>query len=92
MTKYFEVLRRDGPARLGKLLIERQISTPALISKDDYISAGSVYSYASLDEAMQAAAALKGSKKLAIAPYVPAALRSEPALELPPLETAGPKG
>ena len=31
-------------------------------------------------------------KKLAILPYVPAALRSEPALELPPLELAGPKG
>ncbi|MBN1235746.1 MAG: DUF5591 domain-containing protein [Methanotrichaceae archaeon] len=92
MTKYFEVLRRDGPARTGKLLSERQISTPALITKDDYVSAGSVYSYASLEDAINAAEALKGQKKLAILPYVPAALHSEPALELPPLELAGPKG
>jgi archaeosine synthase len=92
MTKYFEVLRRDGPARTGKLLSERQISTPALITKDDYVSAGSVYSYASLQDAINAAEALKGQKKLAILPYVPAALRSEPALELPPLELTGPKG
>lgn len=92
MTKYFEVLRRDGPARMGKLLFGRQISTPALISKDDYVSVGSVYSYASLQEAINAAEALRDIEKLAILPYVPSALRSEPALELPPLETSGPKG
>ncbi len=92
MTKYFEVVRRDGPARMGKLLTEPQISTPALITKDDYVSAGSVYSYASLQDATNAAEALRDQKKLAILPYVPAALRSEPALELPPLELAGPKG
>ena len=67
MTKYFEVLRRDGPARMGKLLLERPISTPGLITSDDYISAGSVYSYASMDEAIAAQEALKGQKKLAIA-------------------------
>ncbi|MCX6679488.1 MAG: archaeosine synthase subunit alpha [Methanothrix sp.] len=92
MTKYFEVVRRDGPARMGKLLTEPQISTPALITKDDYVSAGSVYSYASLQDAIKAAEALRDQKKLAILPYVPAALRSEPALELPPQELAGPKG
>ena len=92
MTKYFEVVRRDGPARMGKLLTEPQISTPALITKDDYVSAGSVYSYASLADAINAAEALQGQKKLAILPYVPAALRSEPALQLPPQELAGPKG
>ncbi len=92
MTKYFEVVRRDGPARMGKLLTEPQISTPALITKDDYVSAGSVYSYASLQDAINAAEAFRDQKKLAILPYVPAALRSEPALELPPLELAGPKG
>jgi len=92
MTKYFEVVRRDGPARMGKLLTEPQISTPALITKDNYVSAGSVYSFASLPDAINAAEALKGQKKLAILPYVPSALRSEPALELPPLELAGPKG
>ncbi|MDD2754455.1 MAG: archaeosine synthase subunit alpha [Methanothrix sp.] len=92
MTKYFETVRRDGPARMGKLLTEPQISTPALISKDDYVSAGSIYSYASLQDAINAAEALREQKKLAILPYVPAALRSEPALELPPLDLTGPKG
>jgi archaeosine synthase alpha-subunit len=92
MTKYFEVVRRDGPARMGKLLTEPQISTPALITKDDYVSAGSVYSYACLQDAINAGEALREQKKLAILPYVPAALRSEPALGLPPLEFAGPKG
>ena len=92
MTKYFEVLRRDGPARMGKLLLERQISTPALISKDDYVTAGSVYSYSSLEEAISAGEALLSQKKLIFPAYVPAALRSEPALDLPPLDTDGPKG
>ena len=92
MTKYFEVLRRDGPARMGKLLSERQISTPALITKDDYVTVGSVYSYASLPDAIKAGMAHQSQKKLTILPYVPAALRSEPALDLPPLELAGPKG
>ncbi len=92
MTKYFEVVRRDGPARMGKLLTEPQISTPALITKDDYGSAGSVYSYASLQDAINAGEALREQKKLAIQPFVPAALRSEPALELPPLDLTGPKG
>ncbi|MCX6668554.1 MAG: archaeosine synthase subunit alpha [Methanothrix sp.] len=92
MTRYFEVLRRDGPARLGKLLLERQISTPALITSDDWVSAGSIYRYASLQEAAEAATSLKGQKKLAIAPYVPAALHFEPALRLSPPEIDGPKG
>ncbi len=92
MTRYFEVLRRDGPARLGKLLLERQISTPALITSDDYISAGSVYRYPSLEEAATAAMSLKGQKKLAIEPYIPAALHSEPALKLSIPEIDGPKG
>jgi len=92
MTRHFEVLKRDGPARLGKLLLERQISTPALISSDDYVSAGSVYRYPSLQEAAAAAMSLKGQKKLAIAPYVPSDLRSEPALRLSPPEIDGPKG
>ena len=30
MTKYFEVLRRDMPGCMGKLLLERSISTPGL--------------------------------------------------------------
>lgn len=92
MTRYFEVLRRDGPARLGKLLLEQQINTPALMTSDDYVYAGSVYRYSSLEEAAAAAMSLKGQKKLTIAPYVPAALHSEPALRLSPPEIDGPKG
>ena len=92
MTKHFEVVRRDGPARMGKLQLERQISTPGFISGDDYVTAGSVYSYASVDEAILAQKTLKGQMKLNVLPYVPAALHSEPALELPTMETDGPKG
>src|SRR5512137_2719616 len=92
MTKYFEVIRRDGSARMGKLLLERPVSTPALISKDDYRTAVSAYSYASTDDAISAQESLKGQKKLAIAPYVPAALHSETAIKLPTLEVDGPKG
>ncbi len=92
MTRYFEVLRRDGPARLGKLLLERQLSTPALIGSNDYVSAGSIFRYSSVDESVKAAEALKGQKKLAIIPYVPSALHSEPGLKLPKVEIDGPKG
>ncbi|MFZ2535138.1 archaeosine synthase subunit alpha [Methanothrix sp.] len=92
MTKYFEVIRRDGPARMGKLLLNRQISTPGVINPDDYISAGSIYSYNSLDEAIAIQEGLKGQKKLAILPYVPSALHSEPALELAAMDLDGPKG
>ena len=92
MTKHFEVLRRDGPARLGKLLLDRQISTPSLIGSDDYLSAGSVFSYGSIEEVTLAAEAFKGQKKLAIMPYVPSALHSEPSIQLPKIEIDGPKG
>jgi archaeosine synthase len=92
MTKYFEILRRDGPARMGKLLLNKQISTPGVITPDDYLSAGSIYSYESLDEAIAIQEELKDQKKLAILPYVPSALHSEPALELPAMDLDGPKG
>ncbi len=96
MTEYFEVLRRDGPARLGRLLLERQIGTPGLLNRDDYISAGSIYGYGSVEEALKASVAMKegqkGQKKLAIMPYVPSALRCEPSISLPQLEIDGPKG
>lgn len=92
MTKYFEVVRRDGPARMGKLLLDKSISTPDFITSEDYVTAGSIFSYASVDEALSAQQGLSGQKKLTILPYVPAALHSEPTLELPPMETEGPKG
>ena len=92
MTKFFEVQKRDGPARMGKLLLEKQIDTPALITNNDFISLGSIYDYANLDKAIQAADMLKGQKKLAIGPYVPAALHNEPAIKLPHMEYEGTKG
>src|SRR5512138_1252839 len=99
VTEHFEVLRRDGPARLGRLLLGRQISTPGLLNREDYITAGSVFGYGSVEEALKASEALKESlkgqqnqKKLAIMPYVPSALHCEPTLRLPPLEIDGPKG
>jgi len=92
MTKHFEVLRRDGPTRLGKLLLERQISTPSLIGRDDYAFVGSVFSYSSIEEAMDTAEALKSQKKLAIMPYVPSAIHSKPSIQLPEIAIDGPKG
>ena len=94
MTRYFEVLRRDGPARMGRLLLKRQISTPGIIIPQDYLSAWSVFGYASLEEAIAAQESLKelkNEKKLAILPYVPSALHFKPALELPALDLDGPK-
>ena len=92
MTKFFEVQKRDGPARMGKLLLERQIDTPALITSNDYTSLGSIYGYSSLDKAMQTVETLKGQKKLTIGPYIPTALHNEPAIKLPQMEYEGAKG
>ena len=55
MTRYFEVIGRDGPARRGRLRLERPINTPALISKDRIVSAGSLWGFGSVEEAMKAA-------------------------------------
>ncbi len=92
MTKYFEVIRRDGPARLGKLSLERTIQTPAIISRDDYLCRGSVFGFGSTEEAMKSTPSSNGDKKLVILPYVPSALHVEPLLELPDRELDGPKG
>jgi archaeosine synthase len=92
MTKYFEVIRRDGPARLGKLFVEKTIQTPAIISKDDYLCKGSVFCFGSTEEAMEPAPTSNGNKKLVILPYVPSALHVEPLIELPIQELNGPKG
>ena len=92
MTKYFEVIRRDGPARLGKLSLERTIQTPAIVSKDDYLCRGSVFSFGSAEEAMKSTPTSNVDKKLVILPYVPSALHVEPLLELPDQELDGPKG
>jgi len=92
MTKYFEVVKRDGPARLGRLLLENTISTPSLLSHDDYISLGSIFSYGSIDQAIRASKSLKGLKKLAVMPYVASSIHTEPVIRLPKTEIIGPKG
>jgi len=92
VTRYFEVLRRDGPARLGKLLLEREVSTPDFLGPEDYLSAGSIFGYDSLEEAMAAREALRGKRKLAIPPYVPAGLHYPPSMTLPDTDIDGPKG
>jgi archaeosine synthase alpha-subunit len=92
MTKYFEVLKRDGPARLGKLLLEEEIYTPCLLSPKDYISIGSVFAFSSIDEAIKTAESLKGQRKLAIKPHVPQTFNFRSSIILPEIEVNGPKG
>lgn len=67
--RYFEVVRRDGPARMGRLMLDRVLSTPCLISPDDYVSAGSIFRYKSIDDAIEIARSFSGSKKLVVLPY-----------------------
>ncbi len=43
MTEYFEVLSRDGPARLGELRLEDEVKTPALVG-DILKDEGSIWS------------------------------------------------
>ncbi|MCJ7444969.1 MAG: archaeosine synthase subunit alpha [Methanotrichaceae archaeon] len=92
MTKYFEVIKRDGPARLGKLLLEDEIFTPGLLSQNDFISIGSIFGYASVDEAIKKAESLKGQRKLAVKPYVPEFINFRSSVKLPEIEIDGPKG
>lgn len=92
MTKHFEVIRRDGPARLGKLSLERTIQTPAIISKDDYLCRGSVFGFGSTEEAAKYTLTTCGDKRLVILPYVPSALHVEPLLELPDQKLDEPRG
>jgi archaeosine synthase len=93
VTKYFEVLRRDGPARLGRLTLEKTIDTPGIISREDYVSAGSIFEFRSLEEAVDASARHSEEKeKMVVPPYVPSALHSEPPCSAPSMETRGPKG
>ncbi|HWQ19558.1 MAG TPA: archaeosine synthase subunit alpha [Methanotrichaceae archaeon] len=92
MTRYFEVLRRDGPARMGRLLLEEPIDTPSILSAEDYISVGSVFDFGTIESAMEAASALRDQKRLVIMPHVPSALHAEPPFKMPAQEMSGPKG
>ncbi len=92
MTRYFEVIGRDGPARRGRLLLERTINTPALISNDRIVSAGSLWSFGSVEEALEAADGTIDKDKLFIPPHVSVPLHVEPPVDLPQIETNGPCG
>jgi len=92
MTRYFEVLRRDGPGRLGRLSLEREISTPALLTSNDYVSAGSVFGYRSAEEAADAFEGLKGEKRLAVMPYSPAPPGWPSPISMPEMTAEAPLG
>lgn len=67
--RYFEVLRRDGPARLGRLMLDRNITTPCILSPEDYVSAGSVFRYRNPEEALISTKSLPTGRKLVVLPY-----------------------
>lgn len=71
--RFFEVLRRDGPARLGRLMLDRNITTPCVLSPDDYVSAGSVFRYRNPEEVGDSAISLTKSlhnkRRLFVLPY-----------------------
>ncbi len=73
MSKIFEITHRDGAARLGKLSMDREISTPAIIrihEKDSsIIDSGSLWQNAVKPECV--------SKKIVIAPHKSLPLHTE---------------
>src|SRR3972149_10058202 len=73
MTKIFEITHRDGAARIGKLALERELSTPAIIKiheKDSpIIDSGSLWQNAGIPEGI--------SKKIIIAPHKSLPLNTE---------------
>ncbi len=73
MSKIFEITHRDGAARIGKLTLERELSTPAIIQiheKDSpIIDSGSLWQNAGIPEGI--------SKKIIIAPHKSLPLHTE---------------
>lgn len=71
--RFFEVIRRDGPARLGRLMLDRNITTPCILSPENYVSAGSIFRHRNLEEARDATISLTESlpagRRLIILPY-----------------------
>ncbi|MDY6965088.1 MAG: archaeosine synthase subunit alpha, partial [Halobacteriota archaeon] len=77
MTAYFEITGRDGPARIGKLMLDRVIGTPCILNarslgkEGPIISMGPIWDYKSKEEILDFVLGTKGSKKLVILPYSP---------------------
>ncbi len=65
MTKIFEITHRDGAARMGKLVLDREISTPAIIKIQEndspVIDSGSLWG--------KSAPVESDTKKLVILPH-----------------------
>jgi len=91
-VRYFEVIRRDGPARLGRLSLARRITTPGVLEPDDFISAGSVFSFESIAEALDATTKMASHDRLTILPFVPSPLHTAPPLEVASMDLSGPLG
>lgn len=92
MTKYFEVLKRDGPARLGRLILKDPIQTPGLISNEDYMSLGSLWELGSMEAAIEAVKSSFETDKIVILPHFPVSLHSKPPLNLIYPKRDGPTG
>jgi archaeosine synthase len=89
----FEVTNRDGPARLGRLRLEETIETPAIISKDEIESAGPIWAFSSIEEALETGASLsEKTGKIFIGPHVAVPLHTEPPFAIPMIPTDGPSG
>ena len=78
MTRYFEVEQRDGAARIGKLLLEKNIRTPFIMDtrtlkskSSPIIDSGSIWGIGSPEIAAKKLADIRreGEKKLIILPH-----------------------
>ena len=75
MTKYFEITRRDGPARVGRLMMKNTITTPHIIEAGSLSGDGQIVSmgpsidYDSRQEMLDFISETKGKDNLIILPY-----------------------
>jgi len=75
MTRYFEITRRDGPARIGRLMLKRVIGTPYIIEAESMsgdgpiVSMGPSIDYESREEMLDFISDVKGEKNLIILPH-----------------------
>ncbi|MBN1323960.1 MAG: DUF5591 domain-containing protein [Methanotrichaceae archaeon] len=72
MTRYFEVLRRDGPGRLGRLRALGEISTPTILGKGEYLQNKSAFDGAEGDDA----------EGIRVLPYVPSSKILQPSMKI----------
>jgi len=91
MKRHFEVIKRYGPARLGKLVLDETLNTPCLIPKERIVSAGSLWGSGSLEEALEKADDLSETEKLFIGPYVSTSLHAEPPVTMSWSPSDGPQ-